>query len=163
MHRRRLSRLLPLAVAAAFGLSGCSGSPAVQAKIAPRASSALCAKVATKWPKLVAKQQPRDTTAKSDTVRAWGDPAIVARCGVTSPGPTTDPCVNVDGVDWVGRPLSDGFAFVTFGRSPAIEVLIPTKYGAFDLAAFGPAVKVLPRGSSRCTAPSAQPNPTVQG
>ncbi len=65
------------------------------------------------------------TDPVSPAVRAWGDPPIVARCGVNPPGPTTDDCLTVDGVDWVATPLSDGTRFVTYGRDPAIEVLIP--------------------------------------
>lgn len=87
---------------------------------------------------------------KSDTVRAWGDPAIIARCGVSSPGPTTDECFTVDGIDWVGVPLSDGYRFVTYGRSPAIEVLIPKKYEGWSVAAFTAAAKTIPQGPRHC-------------
>ncbi|WP_425264546.1 DUF3515 family protein [Streptomyces cellostaticus] len=31
--------------------------------------------------------------------QAWGSGAVTARCGVTSPGPSADPCVSVNGVD----------------------------------------------------------------
>lgn len=99
----------------------------------------------------MAQQRVRPTTAKSDTVRAWGDPAIIARCGVNTPGPTTDECFTVDGVDWVGSTLSDGYRFVTYGRSPAIEVLIPKKYQGWGVAAFSAAAKVIPQSPRHCT------------
>jgi len=92
----------------------------------------------------------RQTTAQATT--AWGDPAIVLRCGVEPPGPTTVRCETVtsaDGtsIDWlvvqdvaggtgdatptptagptpgVGAP-SD-WTFTTYGRVPAVEVFVP--------------------------------------
>lgn len=123
----------------------------MEAKPAPDASSAACAKVAAKWPATVAKQDSRETTARTDGVRAWGDPAIIARCGVAPPGPTTDECADVNGVDWVTRRLSDGFSFVTYGRTPAIEVLIPTKYESWPIAAFTEAAQQIPQGPRRCS------------
>ena len=59
---------------------------------------------------------------------AYGDPAIIARCGVPALGPTTDDCIEVDGMGWVAQGLSDGTRFTTFGRDPAIEVLVPKDY-----------------------------------
>ena len=53
-------------------------------------------------------------------------------CGLPAPAPTTDSCVVVDGVDWVVRELTDGTA-VTFGREPAIEVLVPQEHGPVPL------------------------------
>lgn len=100
----------------------------------------------------MADQKARKVTTKSSTVHAWGDPAIIARCGLTSPGPTTEHCVSVDGVDWVGSKLSNGVQYVTFGRSPAIEVLVPTKYNAFPpLGAFTESVHQIPQGKHRCS------------
>ena len=60
--------------------------------------------------------------------------AIVLRCGVTPLGPTTDQCVTVtdDGgasVDWVvtadGSGPSGSWVFMTYGRTPAVEVTVP--------------------------------------
>ena len=56
---------------------------------------------------------------------AWGDPAIIARCGLDPLGSDDQDCVTVDGVDWVVRQLTDGSAATTYGRDPAIEVLAP--------------------------------------
>lgn len=122
----------------------------VKAETAPSAASPACARAAASWPTTVAQQKVRPTSVKSDTVRAWGDPAIIARCGVASPGPTTDECFTVDGIDWVGKTLSDGYRFVTYGRSPAIEVLIPKKYQGWGVAAFTAAAKAIPQGLRHC-------------
>ena len=85
-------------------------------------------------------------------MRAWGDPAVVARCGVTPLGPTTLDCIEVSGVDWVAEPLSDGVRFTTYGRSPAVEVLVPAAYRPEPLLlpAFAEAAKQLPQGTRRC-------------
>ena len=84
---------------------------------------------------------------------AWGDPAVVARCGLDPLGPTTDDCVSVDGVDWVVRTLSDGSAATTYGRDPAIEVLAPAAYGPVPLLlpAFSAAAGALPTNGRRCS------------
>lgn len=132
-------------------LTAC-GDDTVKASPADRASDPLCAKASHRWPKTVSGQKSRQVSTDSDTVRAWGDPAIIARCGVTSPGPTTNHCVAVDDIDWVGAKLSDGTRYITYGRSPAIEVLVPTKYNAFPpLGAFTKAAKQIPQGTHRCS------------
>ncbi len=105
------------------------------------------------WPDRVHNEPSVDTSPASPAVHAWGDPAIIARCGVAALGPTTEQCIEVDGVDWVARRLSDGVAFTTFGRDPAIEVLVPHAYAPEPLVlpAFGPAAEALPRNALTCT------------
>ncbi|MDQ2783087.1 MAG: DUF3515 domain-containing protein [Actinomycetota bacterium] len=112
-----------MALLAATGCSACSRG--VQVSIPVRASDTACTTAAAAWPGSVSGRSVVTTDPVSSAVRAWGDPAIVARCGVDPPGPTTDDCLTVNGVDWVATPLSDGTRFVTYGRDPAIEVLIP--------------------------------------
>ncbi len=84
---------------------------------------------------------------------AWGDPAIIARCGLPALAPTTLACVTVDGVDWVVRTLSDGSSATTYGTDPAIEVLVPESYGPapLELPAFAPAVRELPPNGRHCS------------
>lgn len=67
-------------------------------------------------------------------------------------GPTTDPCLNVSGIDWVAHQLSDGVRFTTYGRSPAIEVLVPRAYAPEPLLlpAFGAAASAIPQGERQC-------------
>ena len=93
-----------------------------------------------------------ETTADSDAVTAWGDPPVIARCGLGALGPTTEQCLDVDGVDWVVRKASDGAVFTTFGRDPAIEVLVPNAYAPEPLLlpAFGAAAKALPANGHTC-------------
>lgn len=116
------------------------------------AESAACRSASAQWPKTVAGQSRQATSSTSDAVRAWGDPAVIARCGLAPIGPTTDQCLNVSGIDWVAHPLTDGVRFTTYGRSPAIEVLVPNAYQPEPLLlpAFVAAASAIPQGSRRC-------------
>ncbi|MDQ3382782.1 MAG: DUF3515 family protein [Actinomycetota bacterium] len=113
----------------------------------------VCREVADSWPVTVGGQPSRETAVQTRGVAAWGDPAIIARCGAPVPGPTTDQCLDVEGVDWVADQLEDGVAFTTYGRDPAIEVLVPDAYEPEPLVlpAFGAAAQVVPQGDGRCS------------
>jgi hypothetical protein len=93
------------------------------------------------------------TSPSSPAVAAWGEPAIIWRCGVTPPGPTTQDCIAVNGIDWVVQPLDDGTGFVTYGRDPAVQVLVPDDYApeTFALTALAAAVGSVPQNEHRCT------------
>ncbi|PFG40841.1 uncharacterized protein DUF3515 [Georgenia soli] len=139
MSRRPLALLLvPLAV-----LTGCS-SP-VDLPPGPFASDPTCGEVLISTPDELGGLERRSTSAQATT--AWGDPAVTLRCGVEPHGPTTDRCLSVDSgdgssVDWIAlegddpslpehtRPGRGSWAFVTYGRDPAIEVVVPAEQGA---------------------------------
>lgn len=135
MHGRRVlspaSRLLPAALACLL-LAACGDTP-VRAVPFEQADSPACREVAAHWPQTVGDLTPRVTAVQSDAVAAWGDPPIVARCGKQPPGPTTDQCIDVNGIDWVATELDDGTMFTTYGRSPAVEVLVPDAYDTAPL------------------------------
>jgi hypothetical protein len=145
--RRVLAALACVAVVPA----GCSS--AVDVSPAPEAPSAACAAASRHWPATVGNQRPVDTSSSSGSVHAWGDPAVIVRCGVPAPGPSTDDCLGVDGIDWLAHPLSDGTRFTTYGRSPAIEVLVPRAYdpGGLLLPAFTAAARTIPQAGRHCT------------
>jgi hypothetical protein len=87
----------------------------------------------------------RKTT--SQATAAWGDPsAVVLRCGVASPGPTTDRCVSVNGVDWVIKEGDKYYTLTTFGREPATELLLDNDRisSATVLASLSSAVSKVP-------------------
>ena len=130
-------------------LSACSHDPEVA--LAPQASAPVCSSAA--WPDDVSGHARVTTQPDDSSVAAWGDPAIIARCGLDPIGPTTQDCVTVDGIDWVVRPLTDGSAATTYGRDPAIEVLVPGVYGAVPLLlpAFATVAKALPTTGRHCT------------
>jgi hypothetical protein len=144
--RARLAARVALLLGAGCVLSGCSSA----VEVAVPDAAARCGTV--RWPAAVHGEAARPTTPQSPAVHAWGDPAIVARCGVAALGPTTEECLGVDDVDWVARPLTDGTAFTTYGTDPAIEVLIPKVYGPEPLLlpAFSAAAKALPGNGRSC-------------
>lgn len=116
----RAARVLVLATALMLGLSGCAS--AVDVDPADEAANARCADVMIALPPTVADNGQRATNSQATS--AWGDPSkVVLRCGVTVPGPTTDPCVSVNDVDWVVREGEPAWTATTYGRDPAVEVL----------------------------------------
>ena len=119
MHRR--PRLIVAAVLAAPLLSSCS--PAVGVNPGPHAADPLCAEVFVALPDQLGDLPRRETTSQSTA--AWGNPAVVVRCGVEPPGPTTERCIGVADVDWVQSGLDGGTRFTTYGRVPALEVTVP--------------------------------------
>ncbi|CAN5743213.1 hypothetical protein BH24ACT8_BH24ACT8_23560 [soil metagenome] len=148
MHRRPPLRSFLLIVVA---LAGCSS--AVKVQPFEGSDTPVCREVADSWPATVGGQPSRETAVQTRGVAAWGDPAIIARCGAPVPGPTTDQCLDVEGVDWVADQLEDGVAFTTYGRDPAIEVLVPDAFEPEPLVlpAFGAAAQVVPQGDRRCS------------
>lgn len=132
--------------AAAVLLSGCSSA----VEVTVPGAAAGCGDLS--WPTQVSGLEPRDTDPDDPAVAAWGDPAVVARCGVAAPGPTDVECVEVDGVGWIPDPLSDGTRFTSFGTEPAVEVLVPSRYDPAPLLlpAFSAAARSLPRNGLEC-------------
>ncbi len=104
---------------------GCgAGDPEVA--LPPFADTAVCRALA--WPAQVADQARVATAPVDAAVAAWGNPAIIARCGLPPLAPTTAECLRVNDVDWVIRTLTDGASFTTYGTDPALEVLVPGAY-----------------------------------
>jgi len=116
-------------------------------------SDPACSRMADKLPHRVLDQPRVDTSVSSAAVAAWGDPAIIWRCGVTPPGPTTQDCLTVNGIDWIVDRLDDGTGFVTYGRTPAVQVLVPSTYApeTFALTALSSVVGQVPQGEHRCS------------
>ncbi len=142
-------------------LAGCSS--AVPVSPATHATDPDCASLILATPDSLGDGLGRrHTTAQATT--AWGDPAIVLRCGVEPPGPTTERCETVstaDGpsVDWLvvqddgtddgnGGTAAPGtstdWTFTTYGRVPAVEVHVPAAVAAERSTTFldglGPAI-----------------------
>ncbi|AYG02166.1 DUF3515 family protein [Gryllotalpicola protaetiae] len=159
MSRLRVAAAAVAAIAFAALLAGCT--PTVALNAAPHANNPKCASVTVILPDTVAGQAKDYTNAQATS--AWGSPVKVQlRCGVTPLGPTTKPCITVgsgqDAVDWVltNDPDDKVLTYVTFGRSPAVEVTIQHgKGGVSDanvLPDLGQAVSQLPRTNLKCIA-----------
>ncbi|KPI28863.1 Protein of unknown function DUF3515 [Actinobacteria bacterium OK074] len=132
---------IALAVAAALALAltavllvHATRSPADGIAQAPHADAPACARIAKSYPAVLGGHRRTDTSS-TPGIAVWGDKAVVLRCGLTPPAATTDPCVAVDGVDWVYRQSAsrDGRkVIITYGREPAVEVTLSTQDTAVD-------------------------------
>jgi hypothetical protein len=79
--------------------------------------------------------QPRRETDGDALGGAWGDPAIVLRCGVGTPEGYNRfaACQTVNGLDWfvpdeTSKDQSLDVVMTTIGRRPAVEVRLPATY-----------------------------------
>jgi len=136
-------------------VSGCAGPVTVVS--APQGTSDACTDVLALLPAELAGATRRETSGGAGTV-AWGDPAILLRCGEEVVLASTQPCVTVPGdpeeVDWVVL-ASDGSGSIvrTFGRDPSVEVEVPAAYGPAPISvlpALGEAVSTVP-ATAVCT------------
>ena len=68
----------------------------------------------------------RDTDPTSPRTAAWGDPAVVLRCGVgRPPGLTGSEVVVVDRVGWVLAERQAAYVFTTSDLATYVEVRVP--------------------------------------
>lgn len=131
-------------------IAGCAGTVALEP--AESATDPGCAEIIVRVPDTVADQKKRETNAQATA--AWGDPAaVLLRCGVEEYGPTTLPCVEVNGIDWIEDDSdAPNYRFTTYGRSPATEVIIDSEAvsGTSTLVDLSQAVSALPQ-DAQCT------------
>lgn len=133
MRRHFGSAALTL-VAVPLALTSCAGSvdvtPPDLGQPSSSASLDACTELTGDLPDQIADQEQRSTSPESPLTAAWGDPAIVLRCGVPRPAAltTTSQLVSVNGVDWLAEELTAGYVFTTAGRSPFVEVAVPDDY-----------------------------------
>jgi hypothetical protein len=103
---------------------------------------AECQRVADALPSSVAGQGRRKTQPAAALGAAWGDPAIIAQCGVGVPQgfSRTASCQQVNGVGWfvpddqVNDPHAD-VVMATVGYRPIVQVTVPATYRPSGLAA----------------------------
>lgn len=141
----RLTRTVLLTVAAALAVSGCSNGPIASVPAAENAADPACAPAMVAMPDAIGDHALRPTD--SQATAAWGEPAaVVLRCGVRSPAPTTDQCVTAEGVDWVVREEGENWRITTYGRSPAVEVLFAQDRASSDsvMVTLASAVRQIP-------------------
>jgi hypothetical protein len=116
------------------------------------ADQAVCQRLVNALPDTVAGQDRRKTQPAAALGGAWGDPPIVAQCGVGVPAAfkRTSACTVADGVGWfvpetqVDDQSSD-VVMSTAGYRPVLQVTVPASYRPSGLAAamveLGPMVK----------------------
>lgn len=141
-------------------LTGCAA--AVPLEPAADATNPGCAAVVVHLPTAVADQPERETNAQA--TGAWGEPAaVLLHCGVTVPGPTTLPCLNVNGIDWIEDDAdAPRYRYTTYGRDPAIEIVIDSEKvsGSTALVDLANAVSEVP-AISQCVGADDVPLPTA--
>lgn len=125
MKMSRLATLSAAAIALTLSLSACS--PTVSLEPAADANNPGCADVIVRLPDAVDAQERRTTNAQSTA--AWGNPAtVILRCGITPVEISTLPCVTANGVDWIiDESAKPSFRFISFGRTPALEVIVDSE------------------------------------
>ncbi|HIW45764.1 MAG TPA: DUF3515 domain-containing protein [Candidatus Yaniella excrementigallinarum] len=117
----RVIRAAALCAAGGLTLTSCT-SLVADIEVAPDATNPECAEAMVALPEEIAGHERRRTDSQSTA--AWGEPAVaVFRCGVPVPEPTTDECVEANGVDWVAHEEGSNWRITTYGRDPAMEVL----------------------------------------
>jgi hypothetical protein len=122
-------------VAACALLSACGGGDGTVRVDSPSGGDAGgCTALIRALPAQV-NDESRRTTSGYSAAAAWGDPAIVLRCGVPTPREYTRTahCDTVNGVDWFfpAEQVGDDGADVVFTllhRSPRVEVRVPAHY-----------------------------------
>lgn len=118
-------------------------------------TSRTCAKLIDALPRTVAGAERRKTEPSPRLTAAWGDPAIVLRCGVVRPDEMNNPFATggkIGGVEWMlESPQDDGrHRCTTALRKIYVEVSIPGTYQDVQpLADLSEAIRtVVPAGIS---------------
>jgi len=118
----RVRAQLFLVVSTLALVSACA--PTVNLDPAAQANDPSCANMMVRLPDEVAGLERRGVNAQSTA--AWGTPvAVIVRCGLDKPAPSTLPCFTLRGVDWLRDDADDPrFVFTTYGLEPATQVII---------------------------------------
>jgi len=158
-----MSRRLAITAVILLGtalLGGCSTT--VHLEPAEDANNPLCAEVSVGLQNVgsIADKDRRWTDAQS--TGAWGDPgassAIILRCGVAVPAPTSElQCVTFEGVDWLVDASETPFLrLTTYGRDPAVQLYIDTgavsSNDVISTRALVGAITAIP-ADGKCTSP----------
>src|SRR3954452_10005633 len=124
-------------------LAGCGQEPvSIPTVRLSAADESRCQRLTDALPDTVAGQDSRKTQPAAALGGAWGDPPIVAQCGVAVPAEfsRTASCSQADGVGWfvpdaqVADQSSD-VVMSTAGYRPVLQVTVPAKYRPNGLAA----------------------------
>jgi hypothetical protein len=120
---RRAAALALLAAALVVGCSGPSSVPVPP----PHGPAAGCSTLSHDLPGSVDGRKQRDTSPASTRTAAWGDPAVVLRCGVGRPAglQPTSQVVEVNGVEWFLGGDDPPYVLTTVGRGTYVQVRLP--------------------------------------
>jgi hypothetical protein len=129
---------------------GCSHAVGVDAPRLSGAAARDCRALVDALPHRVADLDRREVDTGGGYGAAWGDPAIVLRCGVGRPAgfDAVSRCQTANGVDWFipedqlqGRRVDT--TMTAIGRTRNVEVRIPAQYlpPVATMVDLGPALK----------------------
>jgi hypothetical protein len=109
-------------------LSGCAGSVDVDEYPTVPGTEVDCKALFADAPRRVADQDRLEVPGQ--VAAAWGDPAIILRCGVERPEALTPSsrCFDVSDVGWLAESTADGYLFTTIGRTFHVSVEVPKTY-----------------------------------
>ena len=116
-------------VACTLALAGCAGPVQLTEPTPGPADRTTCDAVLAALPHQVLESTHRPTEPGVLT-RAWGDPPITLRCGVSAPPGLTpsSECLEINGVGWFAENAEGGTLFTTIGRAVFVEVGVPADY-----------------------------------
>ncbi|RKN06631.1 DUF3515 domain-containing protein [Streptomyces radicis] len=134
-------RALP-AASALLALAACASAGADAPDVAVPAptgdAAEACRELSADLPERVDGAERGELPESTPFAMVWGDPAIVLRCGVESPGPLTpgsdayDPVsaeiVGVNEVSWLLERQDGGVRFTTTERTVFVEMTVPDAY-----------------------------------
>jgi hypothetical protein len=99
----------------------------------PGANTAACKALMPALPDKLAGASRRTLDGGGSAVAAWGDPAVVLRCGIESPQELTCSAslIQVNGVSWLQLSEAglDSTTYIAADRSVRIAVTVPTNSG----------------------------------
>lgn len=139
------------------GAASPSALPALTPAAPPSDAAAAgpCTQVLAALPEKLTDLQPRVVHPRPDSVFvvAWGDPAIVLKCGMPRPAGLTPgssaqlfSANGADGVFWLPVRGPSDTVWTTVDRAVYIQVTVPNSYAQPPLAPLGAAIgKALPR------------------
>lgn len=144
----RRSHLIGFGLTGALGalaLAGCGFGAVEVAAYEPQPGAAeACAGLLDDLPETLEDAVHRDVTPSDLPVAAWGQPAIVLRCGVPLPSSYRPDAqlLDVDGVGWLAADGEGGTFFTAVDREVLVEVAIPDDYApeAGILTALAPSI-----------------------
>lgn len=110
----------------------------------PGADTAACKALMPALPTELAGLSRRTLEGDSSAVAAWGDPAVILRCGIESPQELTCSAglVQVNGVSWLQLSQAgvDSTTYIAADRSVRIAVTAPTSSGSGPIGAISTVV-----------------------
>lgn len=112
------------------------GPVAVPPPPASAAADKYCPAVISHLPVTLNGSHSRPAHSSSAYVAAWGDPAMVLRCGVPRP-PTfvrTSMVITMEGMQWFAQPGKDDVVWTLVDRPVYVELTLPTNYGSGPVA-----------------------------